>query len=385
MTKIKGNFKFSFDRKVNGEYVIPFKKVVTHEGKIDGFRYVIENQLGVKITSLEYLKDDTIFIKLDTELTSGETSLLNNIVNEFKQKSNYTDIELEAKKWEDSQYPIKDVLPTIEENLTSLYQNSVWGDLNYCEKRILAYWRVCSDQEALEVFTQDELDSFRWYKIYKYLTDNQRKVLTKADIYKVPKQFDFTIDFEEKFYKRRYPFVKGRPQKNEYYAEYNPITFQYDKMFAVINFSFIDQPENLLILQKMANLSWVFNSGEIDLVNIKDIGQVYHPINDITLRMQEAEQKRENVYFQLRGNVLGMIQATEPTLTTAQAIATGVMFLEKNKVATDNWIRLGLDYQQPMIDAIANESDVQFDWLNNIINAQGLTIRGYIINELTLH
>jgi hypothetical protein len=385
MSKIKGNFKFTFNRKIGNEWRIPFNYCLRPDGQKDGLRYCIESQIGIKITKVEYLKNDDVFIQFEDELTAEQTTLLNSIVNTHKQKTSFSPIELEAKTWADAQFPIRDVLPVIEGNLKVLYDAATWEDLTFIEKQIFAYWRVCTDQEALEVYTQEELDNLRWYKIYKYLTDNQKTVLTKQDIYKVPKQFDFTIDFEEKFYKRRYPFVKGRPEKNEYYADYNPMTFEYDNMFAVINFSFVDQPGNLLILQKIANLSWVYNSGEVDLVNIKDIGQVYHPINDITLRMQEAEMKRENVYFQLRGNVLGMIIATEPGLTEEQAIATGTMFLEKHKVASDNWIRLGLDYQQGMIDAVANEADAQFSWLDNIIDGNGTTIRMYIINEVTIH
>ena len=55
-----------------------------------------------------------------------------------------------------------------------------WNSLDYVEKRILAFWHVCSPVEALEVFTQAELDSFRYYKIYKHCADPIRIDLTPS-------------------------------------------------------------------------------------------------------------------------------------------------------------------------------------------------------------
>lgn len=375
----KGKFKFKFNRNINGNLVDLSKYCLSHEGKQIGVEYCIDNQVAKVKEKL--FEGDYITLVFEKDLNSSEETLLNSIVNEHLNKNSFSAIELLQKSWGDSEQAVYEVLPTIEEDLTDIYQANAWSGFTFSEKRILSYWNIPTSGESLEVFSSDELDSFRYYVIYKYLSDEKRKNISKEDIKNVPKEYDFRLDFENVYYKKRHPFEKGRPTKKEYFARYDATGFTYDCKFAELNFQFIDEEGTDLILQKIANLSWIFNDGTVDYNNQKDIGEVYNPQIDGILRIEESELKRRNIFDSLKAKTIGMIAATSG-VTLEQAIALGVDFIEDYKTEFDNWIELGSDRQDELVTVINNDST--HTWLDNVIDGQGTTIRMYLISEVQI-
>jgi len=232
MAGLKGNFKFMFDSMLNGVRVIPFRKCIDFKGKKAGIKYCLEAQIGININTIQLREDDYIHIRFDAELDADQTNLMNSIISEYKIKDTYTAIEEIAISWHSAQYPVRDILPVIEGQLQALYDVAVWSNLSWSEKRILAFWRVCTDVEALEVFTQAELDDNRWYVMYKYLDPSIRATLTCEDIHIAPKTLDFTTQFENRHYKKTNTLVEGRPTVVEYYGQYDNINHTYNEKFA---------------------------------------------------------------------------------------------------------------------------------------------------------
>lgn len=381
MAGIKGNFRFTFDRKVGQELRIPFWNCIDHTGKKIGIKDIIETRVGILIDKIEYTVDDRVNVRFKETLDSSQTVELNAVVDEYKNKTSYSNIELEAIKWQEEIYPVRDVLPTIESNLKSIYDVSVWNDLSFIEKRILAFWRVCTNEQALEVFTQSELDSFRFYNIYKFLEPRIQETLTREDIYKLPRDHDFKIEFYERYYKKRYPKVEGRPTRKDYFASYNTSTFVYSDKFAELNFTFIDDPATNLILEKQARISWTWNTGETDTSNYKDIGEVFHPVDEMDLRLKEAEQKRQAIYTDLQNEIVFFVDQTEESLDQITASIVVVEFAKEYQTQIYDWIRFGSFKLAELVAAITNDST--YAWLDNIAYLT-VSIRDHIINKVSI-
>lgn len=375
----KGNFSFRYNRKINGKLIDLSEFCIDHNGDNIGLEYCINAQLS-PIKSKNFELDD-IVVEFNRDLTILEEDKLDHIITKHLNKVELSPIELIQEQWANSEYPIYEILPSIEVDLQGIYDNNSWTGFTFVEKRILSFWQIPTTGESIEVFSNEERESFRYYTIYKFLNAEQQKKLSKEDILITPKAFDFKIDFENAFYKKRFPFQRGRPVKKEYYASYDVTGFTYDDKFAEINFEFIDEAGTDLILQKIAILTWMLSDGSMDFINYKDIGEVYNPYTDGILRIEESAWKRSNIFDGLKANAIGMIAITN-SVTLEQAITLGVDFIDDYKSFFYDWVDLGSDRQNVLIGAISN--DVTHAWLDNIIDGNGTTIRMYIISEVQL-
>jgi hypothetical protein len=81
----------------------------------------------------------------------------------------------------------------------------------------------------------------------------------------------------------------------------------------------------------------------------------------------------------LKITVIGLISMSSG-ITTVQAQITGVPFLNRYSIEVNKFV---LGYEDELKIAIANDNE--FTWLNLIIpNTGGITIRQYLISELTI-
>jgi len=317
-------------------------------------------------------------VRFNTELTVQQSTLVNDTVDFYMNKDSFSEIEQIAINWATYEYPVRDLLPTIEADLAALYNEADWDSYSYIEQRIFAKWNICSDVKRLEVFTQEVLDSFKFYNIYKFLEPNVLESVSKSDIHNVPREHDFKIEFLDKYYKKRFPKIEGRPTKKEYYATYNTVDNTYNDKFAELVFEFTDDSSNL-ILEKKAWLYWAWSTGEIDLDNRKDIGEIYHPVNDMDIRLKEAVFKRKAIDSDLQNEVVYFLMLTGDDQITASI--KGVAFSKDIDNELEDWIRYGNFKQAELVTAITN-AEVTHTWLS--IDIGGITIGQYIINKISL-
>lgn len=386
----KQDFRFRYNTYQNGERVIPLRYCVNFDGNSNiGLVDVINYRISVGVSKTILHDNGELEIYFNNVLNPSDIALLNSIVAEYTSKISYTQIEQVAITWYNSEFPVRDVLPTIENSLLSIYNNVSfdWNTISWMDKRILAYWGVCTNLEALEVFSQGELDSFRWYRMYKYLDPLITSGLKHNDIYVAPKIYDFTKDFTN-LYKKGSPIMSdGRPISVEYFGTYNTTTHVYGDKFARIDFQFVDDQYNL-ILEKVANLGWTFNDGSDDVLNVKNIGRYYHPVEDMTLRLDEAKLKRENIFTQLKVDIANFINITENLNNLGLAQQQGVQFLDNYDNEFMRWIDLGSLKQAALVSALNLATPLTYPWINNDISAITLvanqTIKDYIIDKISI-
>jgi len=198
----------------------------------------------------------------------------------------------------------------------------------------------------------------------------------------IPYDLDFKTGLTKTLHKVTYPLLQGEPTHVIYYADATKQVEVCRIDFTILRYDKANPGEEGLhgfIKQKIAALKWYRHDGSIS-EEYKDLGRRYLYPDDIQLMINEGVQKRKLIYENLKANVLGMLQATlVATHTPDEAKAVGVLYIADEKDGFDNYVDA---YNTTIIHNITN--DTTHTWLDNIINAQGTTIRQYMISELDL-
>lgn len=387
-------FKFKFPLFDNGVKKIPLQYYVDQEGVQSGIKELLEAVVGIPITKTNLTSNQEIEVRFGAVLSQQQIDDMNAAVTYFKDKTGFSPIEEIAMLWgaaknsnEDKQ--VLSVLPIIEQQLSTIYNPSNWNGYNFAEKRILARWFICDDTKCLEVYSQDELNSFRYFKLYRGLSETIRAGLTWEDVKKPPFSYDFTRLFQDQFYKRLEDKVKGRPTLKEYYFAYNPVTFEYSDIFAKLTWEFFDDT-SFLVLNKSMWLSWYYNDGTIDETIRKNIGRNYNPtlLSDNIERIEEGKKRRRNVYSDILAQIVGLVAQLDPTITSQDPVQQFIeaenkasLVLPILKVDFEIWIDVGSSHYNTLIVAINGLDTATHDWLLiEIPNTAGVTIMQYVIS-----
>lgn len=397
MSVIKGNFRFEYDMFHNNRKVIPFNFCVDQEGAESGLQPIVEEAVGVKIKHLEYKTNNKAYIEFADDLSQDQENLIKSIVDSYKNKFAYSDIELIAMSWDlAGSRKIVDRLPFIEKELRLVYDENDWGSYSYIEKKILARWFICDSSKRLEVFSQSQLNDFRYFKIYRGLSPSILEKYTWEDVRKVPYEIDFTKLFKEEFHRETDDRVNGRPVLKKYYFEYNESTFQYNDIFCEIHWDFFDEPGSFLILKKRQLISWYYNDNQVDLTIYKDIGRSYNPLllTDNAKRIDEGKLRRRNVYSDFLILIVKKVAELDPTILSTNP---SVRFVEAENKATqvlpivkppfDLWIDVGSPKYPDLIAAIQGLDTSVHAWL--LINIPGaspaMNIMEYAVSLIPLN
>lgn len=100
----------------------------------------------------------------------------------------------------------------------------------------------------------------------------------------------------------------------------------------------------------------------------------YYTPND---KIVEGQRLRRNIIDFCQPNVLGMIMATEQ-VDYDTAVTLGAQLSNKYSSEMSSWITSSRG--NPLIQIVTDDTEIS--WLDNVIDSEGTTIRGYIIDQL---
>lgn len=345
-------------------YTYPFKRgLIGYDGYGLDLIVYVKYVIGNEPTNITYMSDDYVTLTFDNILPQEDLDILFTEFNNLYSKNSLSPIEVIQKRWADSDTAVIDLLHLMEDDLKVFYDASTWNSFTLIEKQILAYWNICTSEESLEVLTEDDRKSHRYYNLYKFVTPHIKERLTKDSIKTPPYEHDFKTELMTVLHKEVLPLISGRPTKVNYYVN-KPHIGAYSDMIASIVYTFTDDIDSKMILVNNTMLMWCWNDGEIDNIHTKDIGKVYDPTNayDRVLMFKEGEQRRSNIWSGIQDTTIGVIMM-DRGISSASAqllVKDAVMVL---KPVMDTWIVGGDIYTQNVYDVIDSIDPVINDWL----------------------
>ena len=184
---------------------------------------------------------------------------------------------------------------------------------------------------------------------------------------------DYTVELSQKLF-RENTMVRGELQKVEYWdnaAKDNKL-IQVDIVYNRNDMGFAES--------RTTTRTWFSQTGS-ELENKKVTTKYY----DMLGQIQEGKRRRGNIVDAMQMPILGMMMATLPgmsapwnTMTQPEIIQLGRDFLKLHDTSFSAFIN---ESHKQILDDVLNASDA---WLDNVIDGNGTTIRGYILNQMNL-
>ena len=100
--------------------------------------------------------------------------------------------------------------------------------------------------------------------------------------------------------------------------------------------------------------------------------KTYSPVE----RVKESTRRRANVIDELKIALIGMIAQTEK-LPVQEAIALAQTLFVSQQLSINTYVEAGTDFLRDYVT-----TSVEYPWMDNPINEQGVTIRMYILSQL---
>lgn len=207
-------------------------------------------------------------------------------------------------------------------------------------------------------------------KIYRYV-DNIRDY----NLIKAPVGLDYVTGLTVKLYPKR-TFVKGELQKVEWHSsqDYNDLIIKVDIIY--------ERDLTGFATKRTTTRTWYREDGTEALPK-KITEKVYS--SDMISQIEEGQKRRGNLIKGLQIPMVGFLLHTVAPLEgeselerSARIIKLGRKFLSDNKKYFTEFIE---DSNREITEVI--EEATEF-WMDNIIDANGTTIRQYILNEINI-
>ena len=253
---------------------------------------------------------------------------------------------------------------TIVDVLTFIWKGDSYflteENLSNCNPLCLTYKTLKSElNEAVWYYSDDE-DVCCIPKIYKYVKNN----VTLKHFHDI----DYTIELSIKLFAKR-TFIKGELQSVIWYSDI-------DCTDAIINVAIVYVRDALgFAVSRTTTRSWVNMNDTLNSdtkITLKN-----YTINSLD-QTEEGIRRRSNIIKGLQIPVIGSMLATINDLSDIEIIQLGRDFMKENK----NSLQCFIDESHKGISTdIENATNF---WLDNVINANGLTIRQYMLNELDI-
>lgn len=216
-------------------------------------------------------------------------------------------------------------------------------------------------QSELETIQHYKLDNY--YKIYNYYEEIPEDVSIEV----APHDMNYDI---LALHKNR-SFNKGEIISVEYYGDHDYFTKTYSDLL-VKEVREYHRLNHMIYRRNMA-ISWYLNDGTVG--HVKNTVKYYTTQEGI----RAGETRRANVITNVKITVVGLIMAASG-ITSVDAQELGRPFINTYSNEMAKYIQ---GYEDEIKNVITN--DTQYDWLNlEIPNTGGITIRQYLISELTI-
>lgn len=191
-----------------------------------------------------------------------------------------------------------------------------------------------------------------------------------------PDEPDFGLQYKTGLTRRLHPEVfmkRGEVTRVIYHASATPSPSGpvYSDPVLQEDISYVrDEAGNAVTQRK--EISWYLEDD-----SLHSSKKVMEKVYNRTQSIAEGVRRRSNVYEDMKGNVMTFLAATEmpkgTPLATIQAM--GSDFIDAHAGEIEAFIEAG---KPTLYHAIMNVPS--YGWLDNIINSDGLTIRGFLIN-----
>ncbi len=203
-------------------------------------------------------------------------------------------------------------------------------------------------------------------KIHKYIDD------AEYDIYSPPVEHNYITGMHTKFFPKR-TMIKGEVTRVDYYVD-EALT---DRILRVD----IDYNRDALYLatDRTVTRTWYKEDGLAH--SITKVTKKNYTIN-IDDQIKEAHRRRQNIIDRLLLVVLGMMQATMPGESMTDILKDGRDFNHDNEVEFATYISVGGTEIVTVVSG-TTVSGITGNWIDNVIDGEGTTIRQYMMEELS--
>jgi hypothetical protein len=210
----------------------------------------------------------------------------------------------------------------------------------------------------------------KWCKIFRYIpepNDYNKRV--------PPVGHDYMRGLDTTLFPKDY-FNKGELYKMEYFADD-------DLTEIIIEVNIVYERDAMgFATKRTTTRSWYLEDGTIS-PDTKVTVKIYR--QGTLGPIEEGIRRRGNIVKGIQMPILGMMLATITTKSgeseperQARCITLGRRFLEQNKVAFTNFIE---DSNRQISQDVEESTDF---WIDNVIDDNGTTIRGYVISSLDI-
>lgn len=205
------------------------------------------------------------------------------------------------------------------------------------------------------------------YRLYDYVSYSVDKTA-------VPDYVNYKTGLTRRLHPK-HEIVKGELQKTTYYVdltigEDNQETFE----TPVLEVSFVwNRNENGFVYSRESTIQYYFEDGTLS-EETKYMIKGYNYEQAI----KEAKRRRQNIVDAMELSILALMRQILPEYTPAEIIQFGREWMTTNSHNINNYIQVG---DTRIMNDIAN--DVTF-WMRLEIPVLNVTIREYILNELTV-
>ena len=244
-----------------------------------------------------------------------------------------------------------------------------------------AYIKIMSDEEftageksgissAYAALTLDETIDLKHCRINKFLDDHT----VMGEPTQPPFQVDYVRELGERLHSLVTEIYKGEVREITYYESViqnqdgtltgvNPVVRE--------NYVYTRDVAKMVI-SRVLTITWINEDGTGNYLQ-KTRQKYYSPEEKIV----EGQRLRRNIIDFCQPNVLGMIMATEQ-VDYDTAVTLGAQLSNKYSSEMSSWITSSRG--NPLIQIVTDDTEIL--WLNNVTDAQGTTIRDYILDQL---
>jgi len=219
-----------------------------------------------------------------------------------------------------------------------------------------------------ESFSDEEIAVLKRYNLYKYYRIYDQ--INDANVI-ISDHPPIDLDYDLMGFNKKRFFNKGELERVEYYENYtlSATTFSVKTVEEIRTYNRINQ----MLSSRVMSINWILSDDTTGFT--KNTVKYYTPIEAI----QAGETRRSNLISNLKITVIGILmQFSGASSIIAQQV--GTPFLDKYSIDIAKYIQ---GYEQQLKDAI--DADDEFNWLNLVIpNTGGITVRQYLISELTI-
>lgn len=259
-------------------------------------------------------------------------------------------------------------IPSNYSDISNIYNWGRFGEeagLTYVEVRNEIKKHIPSDLSTLSV---DEMNVLVHYNLYNYFKIYDR--INNGDVI-VGEHPPLDVDYDLLGYSKKRTFNKGELERVEYYENFVPSSNTYT--VKVIEEICTYYRINQMLSRREMKINWMLDDGTTGYT--RNTTKYYTLIEAI----QAGETRRANLISDLKINVIGLLmQFSGASSVMAQQV--GTPFLDTYSTEISKFIQ---GFEQQLKDSIA--TDTTFNWLNLVIpNTGGMTIRQYLISELTI-